>query len=169
MARIIKPRMTVELEGDFVVFLIGMRINRPWQIWQWLPVIQAMPRMLIELAKHPEMGLLAARSHFGFPNVMVVQYWRSFDHLVTYASNKDAEHFPAWVAFNKHTGSNGAVGIWHETYRVAAGQSEAIYVNMPAYGLGKAGTLVPATGRKSTAAGRIQELRKAERETNPVE
>lgn len=54
------------------------------------------------------------------------------------------------------------MGIWHETYSVAAGQYESVYINMPAFGLGKAGLLVPATGRASTAAGRIQAIRKEE-------
>jgi Domain of unknown function (DUF4188) len=156
MAQILNKRMTAEIEGDFVVFLIGMRINKLWKFQSWLPAFMAMPRMLRELAQNKEMGLLDYHLHFGFPNTLVVQYWRSFEHLATYAGNRDAEHFPAWVAFNKRTGSNGDVGIWHETYRVAAGQHESIYNNMPAYGLGQAGTLVAATGRKSTAAGRIQ-------------
>lgn len=156
MADIIKKRMTAEIEGDFVVFLIGMRINTFWKIHKWLPVARAMPRMLIELAQHKEMGLLGARTHFGLRNIMVVQYWRSFEHLADYAGNKNAEHFPAWVAFNKSVGSSGDVGIWHETYKVAAGQHESIYSNMPPYGLGAAGSLVSATGRKSTAASRIQ-------------
>lgn len=160
MAQIINKRMTVELEGDFVVFLIGMRVNKPWKVWQWLPIALAMPKMLRELSLHPEMGLLSFDTYFTFPYVTVIQYWRSFDHLVTYAGNRDAEHFPAWVAFNKRTGSNGDVGIWHETYKVAAGDYEAVYNNMPVFGLGKAGTPTSAVGRKSTAAGRIQAMRK---------
>lgn len=162
MADIIKKRMTAEIEGDFVVFLIGMRINKLWKIHKWLPVARAMPRMLIELAQHKDMGLLGTRTHFGLRNIMVFQYWRSFEHLAAYAGNRDAQHFPAWVAFNKSVGSNGDVGIWHETYRIATGQYESIYVNMPAYGLGAAGTLVSAVGRKSTAAGRIQAQRQEE-------
>ncbi len=165
MADIIKQRMTAELEGDFVVFLIGMRINKLWKINKWFPVTQAMTRMLTELSQHKEMGLLGFRTHFGVRNIMVVQYWRSFEQLATYAGSKDAQrfsHFPAWVAFNKSVGSNGDVGIWHETYRIGAGQYESVYNNMPAYGLGTVGTLVSAVGRKSTAAGRIQAQRKAE-------
>ena len=46
MARILPERMTAEIEGDFVVFLIGMRINKPWKIHKWLPVFLAMPKML---------------------------------------------------------------------------------------------------------------------------
>ncbi len=160
MAQIINKRMTTDVDGDFVVFLIGMRVNKPWKIWQWLPIFMSMPRMLRELSIHKELGLLHFDTYFTFPKVIVIQYWRSFDQLVSYAGSRDAEHFPAWVAFNKRVGSSGDVGIWHETYKIAAGEYEAVYVNMPAFGLGKAGTLVSAVGRKSTAAGRIQAERK---------
>jgi hypothetical protein len=34
-----------------------------------------------------------------------VQYWRSMDHLVAYARNKEAKHLPAWRAFNKAIGT----------------------------------------------------------------
>ncbi|WP_374569907.1 DUF4188 domain-containing protein [Phenylobacterium sp.] len=152
---VIAKRVCAELEGDFVVFLIGMRVNKPWKIWRWWPVATAMPRMLIELAKQPELGLLHARSHFGFPNVMVVQYWKSFDHLEAYARSKDNTHLPAWRAFNQAIGSNGDVGIWHETYVVSDGRYENVYNNMPAYGLGVAGTLVDAIGARQEARKRL--------------
>ena len=32
MAEIKQGRWTAEIEGDFVVFLIGARINKPWQV-----------------------------------------------------------------------------------------------------------------------------------------
>ena len=60
MPPIVPQRMTAELEGDFVVFLIGMRINRPWKLHKWLPVVLAMPRMLRELEARPESGFLGA-------------------------------------------------------------------------------------------------------------
>jgi Monooxygenase af470-like len=116
MAQLIRRRVTAQIEGDFVVFLIGMRINRFWKVWKWLPVFRAMPRMLRELEQRPEAGLLAARTYLGSPRrPMLVQYWRSFEQLEAYARSRDAEHWPAWVAFNKSIGSNGDVGIWHET------------------------------------------------------
>src|SRR5437016_2724165 len=60
MAEIIDRRITAKIEGDFVVFLIGLRINKLWKIWKWLPVAMAMPRMLKELAAKPaaETGFL---------------------------------------------------------------------------------------------------------------
>jgi hypothetical protein len=155
MTKIIDQRMTASLDGDFVVFLIGMRINRVWKVWKWLPVITAMPRMIIELYKHPELGLLHARTHFGLRNVLVVQYWRSFDQLHAYATDKTRAHLPAWRRFNQRVASNGDVGIWHETLLVRAGEYESVYNNMPPYGLGLAGTLVEARGPHKTARGRL--------------
>ena len=157
MAKVYKEMMTAEIDGDFVVFLIGMRINKLWKVWKWWPVLSAMPRMLIELGKNPELGLLHARSHFGIRNVMVVQYWRSFDHLHTYATSKTNKHLPAWQDFHKAVGMSGDVGIWHETYLVPAGSYENVYGNMPAYGMGRAGKLVEAAGPRRSARGRLRQ------------
>jgi hypothetical protein len=144
--------MAAQIEGDFVVFLIGARINKPWKLHKWLPVFLAMPRMLKELKARPQSGFLGA---IFAPNV-IVQYWRSFEHLEAYARSRDGQHWPAWVAFNKRFGnSRGDVGIWHETYLVSAGQYESVYSGMPPIGLGQAATLVPATGHRESARGRI--------------
>jgi len=156
MAEIINRRVSAEIEGGFVLFLIGMRFNRPWNVRRWLPVLRAMPRMLKELSRQPELGLLHYRLQFGFPNVMVVQYWRSFELLSAYSAARDKAHLPAWAAFNRAIGTNGDVGIWHETYIVEPGKYESIYVNMPAFGLGAAskhaeGGLFDATGKRESA------------------
>jgi hypothetical protein len=156
MAKLIAQRMTAQIEGEFVVFLIGMRINRFWKVQKWLPVAMAMPRMLRELSQDPTSGYLGAESWFGNPTI-VLQYWRSFEDLETYAKNPKREHRPAWAAFNRAVGSGGDVGIWHETYRVRAGDFECVYNNMPAFGLGKATKLVPVHGRLDTAAGRMNQ------------
>jgi hypothetical protein len=153
MAEIISRRVSAAIEGGFVLFLIGMRFNRPWKLGRWLPVLSAMPRMLKELSKQPELGVLHYRLQFGFPTVMVVQYWRSFELLNAYAAARDKAHLPAWAAFNKAVGTSGDVGIWHETYIVEPGKYESIYVNMPAFGLGAAdgAGLFDATGKRADA------------------
>lgn len=149
--------MTVNIEGDFVVFLIGMRINRFWKFHKWVPVATAMGRMISELMKKPESGFLGFESSGGIPPVMV-QYWKSFEHLEAYAKDRAGQHYPAWKAFNQRIKSNGDVGIWHETYKVSAGNYECIYNNMPKYGLGKIGELVPASGKREAAGSRIRRL-----------
>lgn len=155
MARINSERLAAHIEGDFIVFLIGMRINKPLKIHKWFPVFMAMPKMLKELEALPaeETGFLG---HTGVSLGIIGQYWRSFDHLEAYARSKGNLHAPAWAAFNKRMkNSRGDVGIWHETYQVKAGQYEAVYSGMPAFGLGKASELVPATGSRSEARARL--------------
>ncbi len=146
--------MAAELDGDFVVFLIGMRVNRFWKIHKWLPVFMATVRMLGELHRKPDSGFLGFES-YGMLKGVLVQYWRSFEHLEAYAKDRNGEHYPAWRAFNESIKSNGDVGIWHETYKVSSGNYEAFYNNMPPRGLGKVGTLIPATGKRDSAAGRL--------------
>ena len=154
MARVMAERMCAQIDGDFVVFLIGMRVNKPWKLHKWLPVASAMPRMIEELIRQPDSGFLGAQ-RLGL--LTVVQYWRSFDALEKYARSTDGQHWPAWVAFNKRMGaSRGDVGIWHETYRISAGDYEAIYSGMPPHGLGVAGRLIPARDRFEPARGRIR-------------
>jgi hypothetical protein len=154
MSAIVRKRVSSAIDGEFVVFLIGMRVNRWWLPHKWLQVASAMPRMLRELGGHPEMGFLGGESWFGRTTILV-SYWRSMDQLMAYAKNRAAEHLPAWRSFNKLVGTNGDVGIWHETYRVRPGDYEGVYVNMMPFGLGKAGTLVEAHGKRETAEGRL--------------
>jgi hypothetical protein len=147
-------RLAATLDGTFVVFIIGMRINRFWKVNKWWPVAAAMPRMIRELSQQPDLGFLHAEAWFG-RTIIMVQYWRSMEQLLAYARNKESEHLPAWRAFNKAVGTSGAVGIWHETYVASPGTYENIYVNMPPFGLGKVGTVHPATGGKQSASARM--------------
>ena len=154
MTKIIPERVTAEVKGEVVVFLIGMRINRPWKVHKWLPIARAMPHMLRELDAQPDAGFLGAHMWLGNPTI-ALQYWRSFEHLERYAKDAARLHRPAWAAFNRTVGSNGDVGIWHETYRVRPGDFECIYNNMPLFGLARATKCVPVRGRGETAAGRM--------------
>jgi Domain of unknown function (DUF4188) len=152
MSQVNPTRVTARIDGDFVVFLIGMRINKPWKIHKWLPVLLAMPRMLKELERRPEAGCLGTIQGFK----VIVQYWRSFEHLEKYARDHDQSHWPAWVAFNKRVGrSRGDVGIWHETYQVRAGEYECVYSGMPPFGLAKASASTAAEGALASARGRL--------------
>jgi len=149
-----RERITARMDGEFAVFLIGMRINRPLAVRKWWPVASAMPKMLRELYKNPELGLLHHEFWFSRTTILI-QYWRSSEALLAYAKSRDSAHLPAWQAFNRAIGTDGSVGIWHETYLAKPGTYENIYINMPAFGLGKAGQLVPANHGLQSAEGRI--------------
>ena len=134
--------------------MIGLRINRPLYVHKWLPVVRAMPRMLLELHRQPELGFVHAEAWFS-RTVVMIQYWRSMEQLLAYARDKQAAHLPAWAAFNRSIGTDGTVGIWHETYAASPGSYENIYVNMPPFGLGRAGTLHEATRARQSARDRL--------------
>jgi len=155
MSEIVPKRMAGEIDGDFVVFRIGIRINRFWKPHKWLPAFLAGPRLTKELEERRDSGLLGYEVSLGIRNHVVVQYWRSFEHLRAYARDPELGHVDAWEAFAQQRGDSADVGVWHETFLVRAGEYEAIYTDMPEYGLGSAAELVPASGANETAAGRL--------------
>ena len=151
---VIPKRMTAQMYDAFCVFLIGMRINRPWKLHKWLAVFFAMPRMLEELQRRPDLGFMGAHIWFG-RTILLLQYWRSFEALTGYAKRSDLAHLPAWARFSQNIGNSWDVGIWHETYRISEGQYESFYHNMPPFGLGRVGQLVEASGHRESASQRI--------------
>jgi Domain of unknown function (DUF4188) len=140
---VLTGRHSARYDGDFVVFLIGMRINKPLRVRSWWPVFSAMRPMVKELEERPDLGLLSANFGLMFGGPALVQYWRSYDDLFRYARDPDQKHLPAWKAFNQRARASGAVGIWHETYKVRDGDYENIYGNTPPIGLGVVGERYP--------------------------
>jgi hypothetical protein len=155
MAKVFPGRYTAQIEGPFVVFMIGMRVNRLWAIHKWLPTAMVMGPMLKTLYRHPEKGFLGAQTYLNWRGVTLVQFWRSFEDLERFARSKDDPHLGAWRRFNRAVGADGSVGIWHETYLVQPGQYEALYGNMPRTGLASVADHVPATGQRETARRRL--------------
>jgi hypothetical protein len=152
---IIKGRQTAQLEQPVVLFLIGARFNKLRTFPKWLWFARTMPAMLAELEKNPEAGLLWHRVYLSGRTTLVQQYWKSFDHLLAYSSDKNAEHQPAWARYMRELANDGSIGIWHETYLIEPGKFECVYGNMPPFGLGAATRLVPATGRLMQAKQRF--------------
>jgi hypothetical protein len=140
MAQTAGRRMMAEIDGDFVVFLIGASPSKLHLVRSLIDLggRRGMKHMLDYLVAHPEKGLLGYQ--LGMP--VIVQYWRSFEHLEAFARDAADPHLAVWRNYWRRVGNSGRTGIWHETYLVRAGEYEAIYGNMPPFGLGKAGRLV---------------------------
>lgn len=152
------PRTTADSDASVVVFLIGMRVNRWRHVLRWVPVAAAMPRMLRELARE-DLGLLDARTYVSGRDVLVLQYWSSFEALEAYARAGDREHLTAWRAFNRRVRTTTSVGIYHETYVVPSFGREAVYVHMPLHGLAKAVGSAPLVRRGLAAGHRLDPAR----------
>lgn len=153
MRRIETGRMTHEHDGELVVFLIGMTINRPWRPDLWVPPFRAMPRMLRELYAAEDSGLLGHRVLLEGRHPTLVQYWSGPEPLYAYATARNSRHWPAWKAFHRRAArAAGAVGVWHETYVTRS--AETVYVDTPALGLARATACVPLTRTTPVRAGR---------------
>ena len=161
MAGIREGRWTAKIDGDFVVFIIGARIDfkHPIRSFKDLGGQRGMPAMLKYLMERcPEKGLL------GYEQVgltTTIQYWRSFEHLERFAKDDSDPHLAIWRSYWKRVGRSGRTGIWHETFLVRSGEYEAIYGNMQPRGLGKASELVTLR-EDSTARGRIKRATQGE-------
>jgi Domain of unknown function (DUF4188) len=153
MTQLARGRMTAEIDGDFVVFLIGFRPNTLNLLRSLLDVggRRGMQHMLDYLVAHPDKGLLGYQ--MGLP--AIVQYWRSFEHLEAFAKDAGDPHLAVWRSYWRRVGKSDRTGIWHETFLVRAGEYEAVYANMPPFGLAKASRLVPVAG-SSTARRRLK-------------
>ena len=135
-------RYTANYPDDFVVLFIGIRVNYLWRINEWWPVFRAAFSMTNEALNLPDTPLLNSNTVWSVTDPRLfffVQHWRSFDELLAWANDADLEHKPAKKAFYKRTAYNGHVGVWHEAYKVEAGQFEAIYANMPRTSLASVG------------------------------
>ncbi|MEH2408375.1 DUF4188 domain-containing protein [Nostoc sp.] len=155
MPQVIPGRFTAEINEPFVVFLIGMRINKLFAFSKWIPIATAMSPMLRSLYQNPEKGFLGGETFVYWRGVGLIQYWRSFEDLEHFARNPADAHLKAWQRFNQAIGADGSVGIWHETYLIELGRYEAVYGNMPVFGLAAATKHVPAMGRRETARRRL--------------
>lgn len=149
MADVRQGRWTAEIDGDFVVFVIGARVNSKLQALRILSDLggrRSMIHLLKYLTANPEKGLLGYQTA-GLTTT--IQYWRSFEHLDAFANNTDDPHIAVWRNYWRRVGKSTRAGIWHETYLVRAGEYEAIYANMPPHGLGTAGTFVSLSESKT--------------------
>ena len=152
MGKLAGRRMTVEIDGDFVIFLIGARFNNKLQVARGLVDLggpRGMKHMLSNIS-----SLIQRRGCW-------LTKWASRrscsigDHLSSweaFAKDKDDPHLDVRRRYWRRVGRSGRTGIRHETYLVKEGQYEAAYGNMPPHGLGRAGRLVPASESSSARA-----------------
>ncbi|MEK5148382.1 DUF4188 domain-containing protein [Psychrobacillus sp. FSL K6-4615] len=151
--KIYNGRFIASTEESLVLFIIGMRINKFFSFTKWVPVIKAMGPMIKELYQNPELGFRHTEFLLSWRGVTLIQYWRSFEDLEAYAHGKT--HSVAWKNFNQKIKDDGSVGIYHETYIIEKGSSEAIYNNMPKFGLSKAYSHMPVASKTDSARNRV--------------
>ncbi len=132
-----------------------MRFNGWRELLPALRTFASMPPMLAEQRRDREIGMLWTTTALSWPVIQITQVWRSFDDLERYAQLSNGQHTRIWRWFNTLGQRGVSTGIWHETYRIAPGSYEAIYVNMPRYGIAAAMAHEPVTAATDSARARI--------------
>ena len=157
---VLRGRYAGEIDGDFCVFHIGVILNGYIPNNELKALGNAFIAMNKELESDPEKYGFYGSTQYVAANpsvdtVFTVQYWKSQEHLNAYARDLMSKHFPAIQWSSRASKLSAHIGFWHESFTVHAGEYEALYINCPQILLGKAGRVVPATGHKRTARGRL--------------
>jgi Domain of unknown function (DUF4188) len=156
-------RLTHAYEGPLALFLIGLRVHKPWRVGVVGTAVRAMPRMVVELEQNKaaaargeaeSLGYLGSRSTVHGLGTTMIQWWRSVDDIYHYANATPLAHRPAWLAFYRAAQQDpAAVTIWHETYAVSA--TESLYAGPAPFGLASIAGTVPVRGRGESARQRL--------------
>lgn len=153
--QVVRGRKTALVKGDFVVFHLGSRANRHVDgFYKWMG--DAFEEMGRELEDNPDSGCLGSETYVGVTGTLLVQYWKSLDHLNAWARSSTNSHSGPWAKLMKMGRESADYGFWHEAFEVKAGKYDAIYVNCPPMLLGNCRNveLEQASGKMSSAAGR---------------
>ncbi|WP_392542650.1 monooxygenase family protein [Oryzobacter telluris] len=158
-------RVTHAYDGPLALFLIGVRVHKPWKLRIVKQVGAAMPKMIAQLEENKaaaergeaeHLGYLGSRTTLDLSGPTVIQWWRSVEDIYAYANATPLEHRPAWVEFYRVAkGDPGAVTIWHETYTVPPGGVESIYSGPKPFGLAGLSGTMPVGRRGETARERM--------------
>lgn len=149
MGSIAGGRNVADVEGDLVIYISGMRLNRLRSFPQWIAAGRKLAEMFDRLEGDPESGFLGYLPAFvGLRTGAAIQYWRSLADLRRFAHDREDLHVPAWTWYEQEVDAAGGVGFWAELYVVEDGSYETFYRNVHPIGLGTVGGLVPATARE---------------------
>lgn len=136
------------MEGDPVVYVNGMRLNKLRAVHKWVLAGRKLAAMFDRLAADPDSGFLGYQPAFvGLRTGAAIQYWRSLANLKRSANDPDDLHVPAWTWYEEEVDSGGGVGFWAELYVIEEGAYETFFRNMPPVGIGAVAGLVPAPAR----------------------
>ena len=156
MAKVMPGRFTAQVDGPFVVLRLGIRVNRFFLFWKWIPTFYTTVPLLWALLREQAPGFLGGFSLLYWQSSLgIIQYWRSFEDLENYAHSKGNGYLTLWRSYKASPGAGGSVGLWYEAFLVDGARYEVVYDNTPAIGLAAATQHVPAVGRRETARRRL--------------
>lgn len=152
---VIPGRHRADLNGEVIVFPIGMKINRWWAIHRWARPFVNTVRMWWHMQRRRPDGYLGGYLFVYARGVGMMQYWSDFDSLEALARDDQQPHLQAWRHLVAQTRDDLTFGYWHETYVANAQTSETIYGSMRPFGLSEAVGATPIGASTETARERL--------------
>ena len=154
MANITGRRMTAEIDGDFVVFLIGARFNSFHLVKTVLDLggRRGMKHMLDYLVAHPESACSAKIPDRAADHRAVLAF---LDHLEAFANDTGDPHVAAWRDYWRRVGRRPGPASGTRRTWVGPADMRRSSGTCSRLGRGKAGRLVPSAeaGPRGTASG----------------
>src|SRR5947209_2002630 len=149
-------RWTGQCDRDYVLFICGARLNRPWKVRPLFRAVLYAYKMRTWLLRNPQHGMIHAERGIVHGCPVVISYWRSFDELEAFSRDSNLLHVPAWKWYMSTVHKTGDFGFWHEMYQVHAAESSGIYAHMPRVGVARIGQHAAITRGTQTAAERMR-------------
>ncbi|MDX1746548.1 MAG: DUF4188 domain-containing protein, partial [Halobacteriales archaeon] len=85
--------MAAEMDGGFVIYINGMRLNKLRAIHKYLRAGLKAAKMFERLEADPDSGFLGYQPAFmGLRTGAAIQYWRSLDDIRRFAQDPDDLH-----------------------------------------------------------------------------
>jgi hypothetical protein len=142
-------RETVDLSEhpDLVVIYLGMKVHKLRGV---KTVLRLGPQIEKSVAAKPPGLLLHERVFFSPRHVGMRQYWHDFESLEAWT--RELPHQAWWRDFLRDP---SGTGFWHELYSLQGGM-EAMFIDMPALGMGACLPRHPARGSMFSARRRLR-------------
>jgi hypothetical protein len=141
-------RLAAEMDGEFVVYINGMRLNHLRALDKYMIAGRKLAAMFDRLEADPDSGFLGYEPAIrGLGSGAAIQYWRSLEDLQSFAQDPENRHVPARTWVNENV-RKGEIGFWAELYVIDDENYETVYRDVPPIGLGGVAELVPMDGHQ---------------------
>ena len=137
-------------EQDFVLFVLGLRVNHYWNFREVLKLYRLIPKVFAEARQLGGIGYLGGTYRFTLREPLIIQYWQSMDALQRFAHDPAHSHAQIWKLYHATAGKSGSIGIWHEAYHIVPKGQQSNYFNMPFTGMGQFSPIEPIGKGTST-------------------
>lgn len=150
---------TAKINEPIALFLVGVQCRSFLSLWRLPWIGRQMVKIQEELKDNPDSGFLWGENFLSFSpmTTLFLSYWKSADHIKSFANDPHQNHRPAWTEYIRRFYDHPHFGVWHETYVIDPKNMENIYAGMPPFGISGFGTVENLSTKNRSFEGRLKE------------